>query len=288
VLWLALLGVHLAGFVGYNLRLRWSMVKKLDPILLATIMQTGLALPMIPVIFLAPPTLRLFTTGDALLLIGTISLTMALHVTNTKALEHLEASVFSILYNLRLPFTTVLGLLFLDEPLIWLRILGGLLIFSAIFIVQQKGKHSLVLRGMEWGIAAALALSFLNLCEKKLAISGGFLYYFPFGALVTAALMWAYVLIRPGHPPVDFRILIRPDMVQLMAFRAMSGLSFSGALAAGAAISVSNYISGMSVLLMVALGALLLGERDFLHRKIMAVVIAVLGLTAIFAGQYLG
>lgn len=48
-----------------------------------------------------------------------------------------------------------------------------------------------------------------------------------------------------------------------------------------------NYIAGMSVILMVLFGALLLGERDYLLRKAIATAVAISGLTVIFLSHVL-
>ena len=70
-------------------------------------------------------------------------------------------------------------------------------------------------------------------------------------------------------------------MAQLMVLRSISGYAFILAFAAGALLSVANYISAMSVIVMVVLGVLLLGERDYIWRKAAATTVAVLGLTII-------
>lgn len=54
--------------------------------------------------------------------------------------------------NLRILFTTVLGILFLSEDFILARVAGGLLILAAIFIVRQKGKRSVTSKGVYWGL----------------------------------------------------------------------------------------------------------------------------------------
>ena len=66
-----------------------------------------------------------------------------------------------------------------------------------------------------------------------------------------------------------------------MGFRSLSAYGFTLAFYTGAKISVANYISGLSVILVVILGIVILKERDYLLRKIIATGIAVLGLTAI-------
>lgn len=212
-------------------------------------------------------------------LICTVLLTISLQVTNVKALQYLEASVFSVIYNLRLIFATMLGILFLNEDFVWLRVLGGLVILLAIFIVRQQGSQSLAKKGVVWAVLAALSLSFLALSEKELINHVGFMNYFPLETIISGLLMWTYLLASKRS--FDRKVMAQPRMLQLMTLRAISAYGFSGALAAGAMISVANYISGMSVIFMVLLGAIWLGERDYLRRKIIATAVAVIGLTLV-------
>lgn len=278
-MWLLLLAIHLIGLSGFNLLIRKSLLEKMDRFTVATVMQTGLAIPAVFLILFNRPDLNIFEKNDYFVFLVIIVLTIGLQITNVKALQYLEAGVFPILYNLRILITTILGILFLNEGVVWVRILGGIFILLAIFIVRQKGSHIVRLKGIEWGIVAAFVISFLNMYEKIMINNVGLLNYFPLTMIVCAVLMWGFLLARGTR--VNKSLLFQPKMVQLMTFRAMSGYAFSGALAVGALVSVANYISGLSVIIMVVLGALLLGERDFLWRKIAATAVAVAGLTMV-------
>jgi drug/metabolite transporter (DMT)-like permease len=278
-MWLLLLCFHLVGLVGYNLLLRKSNLGRVDKFALATIAQTGIALPALVLLVIRPPQLGLFSAMDWIFIIATVVLTIALQVTNVKALQYLEASVFSVIYNIRIILTTLLGIFFLNEDVVWLRIAGGCFILLAIVIVRQKGSQLVRKKGIMWAIAAALALSFLNLFEKKLINHVGFINYFPIESVVSGVVMWMYLV--SSKRSVGRNLLLQPRMLQLMTLRAVSAYGYSGALAAGALISVASYISGMSVIFVVLLGAIWLGERDYLRRKIMATVVAVAGLTLV-------
>lgn len=278
-MWLALLCLHLVGFVGFNLLVRKSVLKKADQFALAALMQTGIAIPALVLLVLYPPDISAFSATDFAFAACGIVFTIILQISNVKSLQHLEASVFSILYNLRILLTTVLGILFLQEDTVWLRIAGGGLILVAIIIVKQKGSKSLLAKGIAWGLTAAVAVSFLNMFEKQLVSSVGFINFFPAVGVICAAIMWAFIIFRKQS--FDSSILRQPNMIQLMALRALSAYAFTGALAMGALISVGNYISGMGVIFMVILGVILLDERDYLARKIAATVLAILGLTVV-------
>jgi drug/metabolite transporter (DMT)-like permease len=277
--WLLLLFFHVCGLVGFNLTLRRSLLKKADPFTLATIMQTGIAIPAVFLLILKPMTFSGYQPMYVLGFATSALLTISLQVSNTKALEYLEASVYPMLYNLRILITTVLGILFLSEDFIGFRVAGGLLILLAIFIVRQKGSRSITSKGVQWGVIAAFVVSLLNMNEKIMVTHINFFDYFPLLSIVAAVLMWLYMLCR--RKKFDRSMFMRPQTAELMVLRSISAYGFTGALAAGALISVANYISAMSVIVMVVLGVLLLSERDYLLRKVVATTVAVIGLTIV-------
>lgn len=279
-MWLVLLFIHAFALAGFNLSLRKSLINKVDPFTLATVMQTGIAIPLAIVFMFRPVSFSSYQSADYLILVILIFLTISLHISNVKALQYLETGVYSVIYNVRILIVTVLGVLFLNENVVWLRILGGILIFMAIVIVRQKGSRSVRIKGFEWGIIAAFVISFLNLTEKTLINHVGILNYFPIAMMAAAVIMWSYLLLVRKEK-IDKDLLIQPQILRLMTLRAISAYGFPFALAAGALLSVANYISGLSIIIMVVLGALLLKERDYLLRKIIATGVAFFGLTIV-------
>jgi drug/metabolite transporter (DMT)-like permease len=278
-MWLLFLLLHLVGSVGYNLVLRKSLVAKADKWTLATIMQTAIAIPMAFALFIAPPDLAAYDVLAVLQILATTGLVIALHIANVQALQSLEAGVFAILYNLRIIFTTVLGILFLNEDIVPLQILGGIFIFLAVLTVKQKGRKKTTHRGIEWGLAASVIISVLNLFEKDLINDIGFLGYMVPVTLLAAAFMWT-VLIARGQR-VRLAYLRETKTINLMVLRAMSAYGFTLAFNAGGLLSVSNYISSLGVIVTILLGAWLLQERDYMGRKLAATGLAVIGLTCI-------
>jgi len=278
-MWLIFLAINIIGLTAYNLILRKSLLQKIDSFTLATIMQTGIAIPMVILSLFFYKKINLLNFDVLILGIPIIISIIALHLCNVKSLQYLEASVYSVLYNLRIILVTIFGILFLSEEIIPLQMIGGSLIFVAIFIIKQKGKKELTLKGILWGIGAALSLSILNLFEKKLINSVGFLNYAVPSMIGSAVIMWTILLSRKVK--IDYTIFKTRKIISLMSFRAISGYGFVLALYTGAKISVANYLSGLSVILIVILGIVILKERDYLARKIIATGIAVLGLTAI-------
>lgn len=282
-MWLMLLALHVVGLVGYSLLLRKSLLDNVDRLTLATIMQTGIALPMVFFLFVAPPSFIDYDLKDILVILVAALLVVALHITNVKALQYLEASVYAILFNLRILFTTVLGIVLLGEAIVPLQIIGGLLIFAAVATVRQKGGKKLHVQGVRWGIAAAVVISLLNLSEKYIIAEVGFLNYAVPAMLLAAGILWGIMLAR--QKPIPLKTFIQPRMLQLMTLRSLSAYAAILAFSAGALLSVMTYISSLSVIVIVVLGVLLLGETDYLRQKIIATVMAALGLTAILLAR---
>lgn len=284
-MWLFLLALHLVGLTGYNLLLRKSILEKIDKFTLATVMQTGIAIPAVLIPTFSAIDASLYSPRVLLIMVIYASMVAFFHYTQVKAMQYLEASVFSVLYNLRILFTTFLGIVFLGEELIWLRILGGLFILAAIFIVKQKGSKSVFSMGMHWGILAGLLVSFMNMTEKAMIKEIGYGTFFTPVMILSAGILWTVLILRKQK--TEYGIFIQPNMLKLMSLRILSAYAFTLAFAAGGLLSVSSYISSLSVILIVVFGVLWLGERDYLRRKIWSTVVAVIGLTIILVSGLL-
>jgi drug/metabolite transporter (DMT)-like permease len=278
ITWLGLISMNVVGTAGFDLLLRGSSWQKVDRWLTATILQTGLFLPFLAKEVVSPIHFPHYTPSDYLLLGGAVTALITLQFCNVKALQHLEASVFSVVYNARILFATVLGLVFLSESVGMWSLIGGALIFLAIFIVRQRSAKAIAKQGIIFGLGAALAMSVMNTCEKELIKLVGYeQYIFPMFT-VAAIIMWIVVLVRRTEAP--FKLLIKPRGILLMALRACAGIGFSYSLVFGP-VAVSSYISSLSVVLLVVFGMLFLGERDFIKSKLAATATAIAGLTLI-------
>src|SRR5690242_9697317 len=109
-MWLVLLVFHLIGIVGNSLVLRKSLLAKSDRFTLSTIAQIGIAIPAVVLLIFSPPEFHRFTGEIWFILLVDLLLTIALQVSFVKALQYLEASVFSVVYNLRIAIATVLSI----------------------------------------------------------------------------------------------------------------------------------------------------------------------------------
>lgn len=277
-MWSILLAMHLVGHVGYTLTLRKSLLTDTDRWALATLMQTAVTLPLVAVPFFYQLDYSIYTVNTLpVILIGS-AMTILLHVSNVKALQYLEASVYSVIFSLRIILTTILGILFLNELFIPFQIVGGLLIFLAIVTVKQKGTKQTNKLGVQWGISAALTISLLTFLEKSIFQQMTFIDYVVPSWLLATTIMWIILLLRKTK--ID-RSILQPQLGMLMIFRALSGYGITLALAVGGLLSVTNYISSLSVILITLFGVILLGEKDYLKRKLVAAGLALAGFTSI-------
>ncbi len=281
--WTILLLLHLVGLVGYSLLLRKQAVaRQLHPWVLATLLQTGIMLPMIIAAPFLPIDISRFTPASIALSCAAVALSVIILFSITKALHYLEASTYSVVYNLRIVIATVLAALLLSEvPSVW-QITGGALVLAAIVIIRQRGSSAVAKQGIAWAVLAAVSISIMNVIEKQLIHDVGVFTGAPIITVTVGVVMWAVLLARRYELPRKY--ILTKQIIGLMALRSLSNWAFIFALAAGALVSVATFVSAISVVLIVAFGALLLGERDYLQRKILAAILAGLGLAAVIFG----
>jgi drug/metabolite transporter (DMT)-like permease len=256
--------------------LRFSSWKTVDKWVTATVLQTGMAVPWIAKEIVSPIHFDKPYTPFLMAVLGLcVTLIMVLQYCNVKALQHLEASVFAVIFNSRIIMATIFGLVFLGEVVGLWALLGGILIFAAIFIVKQKNTTDVKAQGIMYGLGAAGAMSLMNTCEKELV--GYQQYVFPMWT-IAAVIMWLVVFTRRTKAP--FGMLLKPEGLVIMTLRAFAGLGFTAALIYGS-VAVSSYVSSLSVILTIVIGLLFLGERDYLKTKLAAAGVALAGLTFI-------
>lgn len=275
-----LLALHLVGLVGYSLLLRRQAHQNtLHPWVLATVLQTAtFAVPLLLALFITPDFTR-FTPLSLLVACVAAGLGVLLYVAGVKALKHLEASTYAVVYSMRIIVATALAALLLSEQPTLLQFAGGLCILAAVVVLRQKGAQKVITRGIMWAIIAAVAASTLALSEKWLITEVGLFNAAPVATFIGAAAMWIAVWAR--RLPAPTTSIFTRQMVSLLVLRTVASWAWIFALAAGALVSIATYISSLSVVIVTALGILLLGERDYLRRKVTAVLLAVIGLSCI-------
>lgn len=283
MIWTLLLIGHLIGIVGYTLLIRKSTLGNLNKLLMSTIMMTGVFLPSIIFLVLGKVSFDHSLTEWFFLTLGGF-MVAGLMVTNVWALTHLEASLFTILYNLRLLMTTILGYLILGELPKPLAIAGGLIILVSILMLNLHQNKQWRSKSILIGLFAMLWFSFHAVLEKYNLRQLDFESYFFTFALIGTVLLWTLVFIKKIKV-VDQIVHIRDKKIYwLLATRALSAYAYTYALKYGS-LAVTNYVSGMSVALIVLFGIYVLGEKTQIRQKLSAVAVACVGLSLILISR---
>jgi len=252
---------------------------------MATIMMTGVFLPSILFLVFGHVSFNHSPSEWFFLVLGGFMLA-GLMITNVWALSHLDASMFTILYNLRLLMTTILGFLILGELPAPLQIAGGAVILVSIMMLNLHQNARWRSKSILIGLFAMMWFSFHAVLEKYNLQHIDFPSYFFTFSLIGTVLLWALVLIKR----IDVRIQIvhihDKKIYGLVATRALSAYAYTYALLYGS-LAVTNYVSGMSVALIVLFGIYVLGEKEDVKQKLTAVGVACVGLTLILLGKLL-
>ncbi len=279
MVWIALLIGHLVGIVGYTLLLRKSALGNLNKLVMATIMQTGVFLPSIfflisgQVSFTHSPLEWFFLVLGGFMLAG-------LMISNVWALSHLDASLFTILYNLRLLTTTILGFLVLGELPTPLQILGGIIILVSILMLNLHHNNRWRSKSILIGLFSMLWFSFHAVLEKYNLQHIDFPSYFFTFSLIGTVILWLLVLYKRVNIHSQIEHIRDKKIYSLIITRILSAYAYTYALLYGS-LAVTNYVSGMSVALIVLFGIYFLNEKKEARQKLTAVIVACIGLTLI-------
>jgi drug/metabolite transporter (DMT)-like permease len=282
--WFLLLSMHLLGLVGYTLLLRKSALATTNKYALAAMMQTFIFLPSLVFLFMGKVNFRL-GLNEYIYLVGSSFMISGLHITTIKALQNTEASIFTIIYNLRLLLTTILGFVFLNERPPLLQIVGGMIIFASILLLNIHRNKAYKNAVFSYAIIATLWMSFHAVLEKYNVVHAGFESYMFIGGVGASCMLWA-IAFRNGARIKTIGSHLDKGSLLLFLFRFMSAWAYVYALKLGS-LAVTNYVSGMSVALIVLFGVLFLKERNYIRQKIFAVSVAFVGLTIILISRIL-
>ncbi len=283
MLWTLLLVGHLVGIVGYTLLLRKSALGNLNKLLMAALMQTGIFLPSILFLFYGSVSFDHSLSEWFFLTLGGFMLA-GLMITNVWALANLDASLFTILYNLRLLATTLLGFLILGELPTPLQMAGGLIILASIFMLNLHRNSRWRSKAILIGLFAMVWFSLHAVLEKYNLQQLDFQSYFFTFSLIGTVILWLLVLYKRINVVKQIEHIRDRKIYALIATRTLSAYAYTYALLYGS-LAVTNYVSGMSVALIVLFGIYILGEKTDVRQKLTAVSVAGVGLTLILVGR---
>ena len=282
MIWTVLLSLHLVGLVAYTILLRKSALSSVNKYALAAIMQTAIQVPAITFIFLGKVSFS-YSPIEWITLLGSSIFLVGVHLLSIAALKHLEASQWTIIFNLRLFLTTIFGYLFLHELPSSLQLVGGFIIFVSIVLLNLHKNKAWKEKPILIGLFTTLWFSAHATLEKYNVVSIGFEDYMVVAGLISTALLWG-IAVKKGVNRKLIRQTVDLHTLRLLFFRALSAWAYVYALKFGS-LAVTNYVSGMSVVVIVVLGITVLHENKYLRQKIIATTTAIIGLTLILISK---
>lgn len=283
MIWIIFVSLHLIGLVGYTLLLRKSALGTIDKYLLAAILQTGVFLPALLYLPSHARAIGSLSPWQWLALVVSGFLIAGLHLLSIKALQHLEASVFIIIFNLRLLLVTILGAIFLSEFPSVPQLLGGLVILLSIITLNLHRHRRYATVPVLIGLGLTVWFSFHATLEKYNILQVGLPVTMLVAGGLATLILWGLVA-RRGVKRSDVKKALDWHMAQLLVYRLFSAWGYLFALLYGS-LAVTNYISGLSVVLIVLFGVVFLKETSYLREKVIAGTIAFIGLTLILIGK---
>lgn len=191
------------------------------------------------------------------------------------AQRYVEAGVTALIGNISAPVTIILATIFLGESLDLPQIIGAGLLIVGVVIVSKKhyakrfsfdGPFMLMLFG---SLCMGIALT----SERALQIQTGLSAATILSWWSQAACLGAAALVagrKSSYTPRDVAIT--------GILRASVGVSWVTVLFLVANLSIVASITTFKVITIFAISALLLGEHDDMHRKVVGSIIATAGL----------
>ena len=214
------------------------------------------------------------TPVQYLLLASTVILYGFYERTQFYARQGVDASTFAIIFRLSTVIGFVGAILFLGEPFTVAKLVGVLLIIAAsLFLIYKNPKFSLT-RPFWYAVLCAVFLGLTSVLDKPASA--------PLPATLYSFAVWCFPIIIIAFPGVRKKELVREFHIGGWKVALAALLNVTGYILYIQAMSLAeasrvNPISATSGIFTVAGGILLLHERSHLQRKIVATVLAFMG-----------
>jgi len=283
MIWVILVFTHLFSLTIYTILLRQSTFGKLHKLFIAALMQTSLFLPALFFLIIGKISWQHPITDWILLLCGS-TLLAGYMIANVWALSKLDASVFTLLFNLRVLVITVLGYMLLHEVPSTIQIIGGLIIFVGIVVLHFHKNAKWRSEATLVGLFTMFWFSLHAILEKYNLTFWRTEDYIFFFNLFATLILWLVLLVRRVNIRDQLKHTKSISFLGLLISRSLSAYSYIYALAFGS-LAITSYVSSMSVVLIVLFGIYMLGEHTHIRRKLFAAAIACVGLTIILYGK---
>lgn len=198
------------------------------------------------------------------------------------ALARTQLSQIDLFLRSSALWTVALGVAWLGEPLAPLSAVGAALVLLSLAIVAERPRRVGFSAPQRLALGAALAFGAGNVIDK--AISGPFhpLAYAALVLLLTGAGMLA--VARPRRAELRAPALWRPTAWTVAATFGLTQWWIVEAYAAGGTAGDVILVAQLRLVLLLAVGVVVLRERDRLGAKLAAAALMLLGVGALAAG----
>ena len=202
----------------------------------------------------------------------------ALYFTSLRAAELSEIDLFLRTSSL---WTFLLGIVLLGESAASVTVLGATLIVGSVLLLSNQRGHIRFDRAGLLALGAALAFGAGNVVDKALSPSFDALSYTVINLLLTGFGMLLMARARPSA-------LLVPELrgkaaLIVSATFALTQLLIILAFAAGGAAGEVILVAQGRLLILLAVGIVILRERDRIPRKLVAGVIMLVGIALLSA-----
>lgn len=190
------------------------------------------------------------------------------------ASKYLDASVYSIISNVTIVMAFIFSLFLYKEVLTLFKSIGFILILLAIFLVSEKKKSKVSTKGLFYGIATSIFIGIAMSLDKK-----GATFFSPNIYNLLAWIGPFIILWFPGIKITEIKQQFQKFSWKIVLLSFFNFGAFFLGLKAFVLAEATKVIPIMqlSTIMTVIAGIFLLKEKNNLLKKILAGIIAVIG-----------
>ncbi len=197
------------------------------------------------------------------------------YISSFIAQKHVEVGISTLAGNIYTPITIILAIIFLNEGLNFLQIIGTILLLVAMVVVSKKhriGKFSFD-KYFLLILLSGISLAFVLVAERALMKITGFTAGVLLSWGTTCLFLGIITLITCDKSPYS-----KKDIIITGGLRFFQNLSWVVLVFVVGNLSLVSAVTTFKVVIMFILGAVFLKEKEDFPRKILGSIIAVIGL----------
>ncbi len=192
------------------------------------------------------------------------------------AYKHADVSLVSVVRRLSIVFIAILGVVFLREQLSFVNWLGVVLILLSGVVVAIDKKKIKLSTGVLFALFSAIFASVCSVLDKQILHDIS-----PFTYVVINNLFVGLVLLPRKGVVTDVKDLLKHHWRLIILTAVLMDIGFALVLSVLQATDVSQTMPiymGLSFMMPVVFGIVLLKEKQKLRQKIVAIVLGLLGI----------